>query len=181
MAGLRNKFERYNRLINLVDFGGVYLCKEVLFKKECWPTDGRLLYDHLRGSTFRNCRIPEQKDVVFPPTRETDIDKFDLSLFTELISKIFGNKYESLVRDLRSMRNILLHRGDKMISKDEFDKIWESYSNLLENHGLDLRLIEEFRLEDNVIFITQGIIKYNYYISKILLFDIKLLLFFSIK
>ena len=181
MAGLRNKFERYNRLTNLVDFGGVYLCKDVLFKKECWPTDGRLLYDHIRGLTLRGFSYNAQRDAVLPPTRVTDIDKFDLPLFTKLIYMAFGNKYKSLVDDLRSMRNSLVHRGDKMISKDEFDKIWESYSNLLENHGLDLRLIEEFRLEDNVIFITQGIIKYNYYISKILLFDIKLLLFFSIK
>ena len=181
MAGLRKELDRYNRLVNLVDVGGVYLCKEVLFKKELWPTDGRDLYKHMEPLRSRTPYLI-QKEFVCPPSGVTDIEKFDLTLLTKIIELAFGSKYASLMKDLRSMRNSLAHRGNKKLSKVEFDENWKISANVLEKYGFDLTLVDELRLEDNVIFITQGTRKYtfqyNYYISKILLFDINLLLFF---
>ena len=69
------------------------------------------------------------------------------------------------------------------LSKVEFDEIWKNYTGILRKHGFDVTMLNELKPEDNIIYITQGIMKYtfqyNYYISEFLLFHISHLLFFS--
>lgn len=182
MVGLHNEFDRYNRLLNLVSFAGGSLCKDLLFKTENWPTDGRLLYKYMEP--LRSKFVAKaQRDVLFPPSGVTDINQCDLTLLTTIIQLSFGNKYGSLVRDVRKMRNILVHKGDMKLSKVEFDEIWKNYTGILRKHGFDVTMLNELKPEDNIIYITQGIMKYtfqyNYYISEFLLFHISHLLFFS--
>ena len=143
------EYEKWVRLMTLIDFAGRHLCYDVLFKREQLPIDGSLLYAELEGLKSKICRYADQLEIAFPSSKITDHNKFDLTLFTSIIQTKFGDKYKKLVDDLRQARNKELHRGSKkMLSDTEFNMLWNDITNMLQSHGFDLKLVIDLKSSD---------------------------------
>ena len=152
MAAAKNnlcqEYEKWFRLTTLIDFAGRHLCYDVLFKQEKLPTDGALLYTELESLKSKICRFRDQREIVFPSSGITDHKKFDLTLFTSIIESKFRDKYKTLVGDLRGVRNKEFHRGNKTLSDTEFNNLWNDITNMLENHGFDIKLVDDLKTSD---------------------------------
>ena len=145
MDDISHEYENWLRLTILVDFSGRNLCHNVLFVKEQLPTDGKLLYKELE--TVR-CKYEDQRKILFPSSGITDCDKFDVTLYTRVIKGKFGNKYDSLVNDLRDVRNKLFHYGKKEIPDREFNQLWKDTTDMLQQHEFDLGLVDGLKTCD---------------------------------
>ena len=55
-----------------------------------------------------------------------------MTLLTDIIRHKFGDKYKSLVSDLKKWRNDIVHRGNKRLSTDEFNQLWRDISDMLQ-------------------------------------------------
>ena len=144
---LCQEYEKQFRLITLIDLAGRYLCYEVLLKKEKLPTDGALLYTELKNVKSK-IRFKDQIEVAFSTSGITDYKKFDLTLLASAIQSKFGDKYETLVGDLRNAQNKEFHRGNKTMSYNEFENLWNETKNMLENHGFDMKLVRNLTTSD---------------------------------
>ena len=125
--------ERWLRLVTLIDYAGLKLCKDVLHRKEGLPDDGAQLYCRLKD--FKNkMQFKSQKEILSPPNGIIDESKFDITLYTKLIEVMFKPKYDLLIKDLRENRNVLCHMANKDISESEFEKKWKHVCEILERH-----------------------------------------------
>lgn len=147
------------RLVLLIDYGGKALCCDALFNKENWPTNGVELYKKLKAYEKKICQFQSQRKILLPPSGLTDYNKFDLTLFTSVISNIFGKTYKSLVEDLRLARNQEYHRANKVLSDPEFKVLWKDTKDMLKKYGFDITKVNDFddsfldqRLKDMGIF-----------------------------
>ena len=122
MDKLSQEYKNWLCLAILIDFSGRKLCHKVLFVQEQLPTDGKLLYKELETL---NCQYQDQRKTLRPSSGITNCDRFDVTLYTRVIKGKFGNKYDSLVTDLRDARNKLFYAGKKEISDKEFNQLWE--------------------------------------------------------
>ena len=145
MDSLSQEYESWLRLAILIDFSGRKLCHNVLFVQEQLPTDGRLLYEELK--TLK-CQYRDQREILCPSSGITDCDKFDVTLCTNAIKQKFGNKYDSLVTDVRNARNKLFHTGKKEIPDIEFDQLWKDTTDMLQKHHFDLALVDGLKTCD---------------------------------
>ena len=139
------EYENWFRLTVLIDFGGRNVCHNVLFVKELLPTDGKSLYTSLINFKSKLCRFSDQARVIFPPSGITDFNKFDVTLYTSIISVLFGKKYKRLVDDLRFTRNKQFHRGNKELSHQEFGLLWVETADMLQSHGFDITLVDDLK------------------------------------
>ena len=125
--------ERWLRLVTLIDYAGLKLCKDVLHRKEGLPDDGAQLYCRLKD--FKNkMQFKSQKEILSPTNGIIDESKFDITLYTKLIEVMFKPKYDLLIKDLRENRNVLCHMANKDISESEFEKKWKHVCEILERH-----------------------------------------------
>ena len=145
MDNISQEYENWLRLTILVDFSGRNLCYNVLFVKEQLPTDGKLLYKELE--TLR-CQYEDQREILCPSSGITNCDKFDVTLYTRIIKGKFGNKYDSLVNDLRDARNKLFHTGKKEIHDKEFNMLWKDTTDMLQKHNFDFELVDGLKTLD---------------------------------
>lgn len=145
MNNLRLEYEKWLRMAILTDFGGRELCHDVLFNKEQLPTDGKLLWKELDGL---KCQYQDQREILCPASGSTDYTKFDVTLYTSIIQKKFGKKYDTLVTDLRKARNGIFHRGKKELSDNEFECLWKSTLDMLQKHGFNPQLIVHLKVCD---------------------------------
>lgn len=144
-SDLPEKYEKWLRIAILIDFAGRHLCYELLHKKEQLPTDGAKLYKELKDLKSKICRFKDQEEILCPSSEIIDESKFDLTLLLNVIDKKFPNKYVSFVTDLRRLRNIESHRGDKSLSNEEFDKKWNETIQILQNHGFNIKLVGDLK------------------------------------
>ena len=126
--------ENWLRLVVLIDYGGTKLCKEVLHTKEGLPEDGSQLYHKLLPYKDK-MQYLDQKEIVSPQSGITDEGKFDITLYTKLIEKMFKGRHQDLIKDLRKNRNDLHHMASKDISNSDFEKRWKSACDMLHRHG----------------------------------------------
>ena len=145
MDNLSQEYENWLRLTTLVHFSGKKLCHNVLFVQEQLPTDGKLLYKELESVS---CQYKGQREILCPTSGITDCDKFDITLYTRVIQRKFGNKYDSLVNDLRDARNKLFHIGKKEIPDKEFNQLWKDTTDMLQKHNFDLALVDGLKTSD---------------------------------
>ena len=128
------KSEKWLRLVTLIDYAGRQLCQEVLHKQEGLPCDGAQLYSKLEPYKGK-MQYEDQKKILCPSNGITDESKFDLTLYTKLISVMYKPTYDSLIQDLRDYRNHLYHMGNKDMSESTFDHEWKSAYNMLQVHN----------------------------------------------
>ena len=139
MTDLVEIFEKngnWLRLVTLIDYAGVHLCKEVLHAKEGLPTDGAKLYQRLGAYNIQRLN-GTQREIVFPKTKKTDEDEFDLTLYTHLIQQMFPSRYNNLITTLRGIRNDMYHMANKEISEVNFQIWWDRICVELQKHGFN--------------------------------------------
>ena len=145
---ISEEYENWLRLITLVDYAGRMLCRDVLFKQENLPEDEVELFKVLEKLKSKICRYPNQSEILCPPTGKTDHRTFDVTLFMSIIKEKYGNKYKSLVDDLRNARNKEFHKGEKSLSGSEFNQLWNDTSKMLVKHGFDDKLVKKVKDSD---------------------------------
>ena len=133
MDNLSEEYKNWLRLTILVDFSGRNLCHNVLFVKE---------------QETVSCQYKDQRKILCPTSGITNCDKFDVTLYTRVIKEKFGNKYDSLVNDVRDARNKLFHTGKKEIPDKEFNQLWKDTTDMLQKHNFDLALVDGLKTSD---------------------------------
>ena len=136
--------EKWLRLITLIDYAGTQLCKETLHTKEGLPYNGAQLYCKLIVYKDK-MQFNEQKEILCPPNGMTDENKFDITLYTNLIQVMFKSKYDALINDLRKKRNHLHHMANKDMSETDFESEWSSTCAMLQRHGFN-RSVEDLKI-----------------------------------
>ena len=126
--------ENWLRLVVLIDYAGSKLCQEVLHTKEGLLEDGSLLYHELLPYKDK-MQFNNQKEILCPQSGVTDESKFDITLYTRPIEKMFVGRHNLLIKDLRKTRNDLHHLANKDISDSDFEKRWKSACDMLQRHG----------------------------------------------
>lgn len=116
--------EKWLRLVTLIEYGGTVLCKKILHRTEGLPNDGAQLFYQLLP--YKKCmQFDDQKQILCPLNKITDESKFDITLYTRLIEKMFVGRHNLLIKDLRKTRNDLHHLANKDISDSDFEKTME--------------------------------------------------------
>ena len=162
MDNLSKEYDKWLRVMILIDYGGRQLCNDILFNREGLSTDGVCLREELRHLTNLN---NDQREKVFPRNGEPDFNTFDVTLLTDIIKLKFRGKYRSFVHDLKSSRNDIFHRGNKELSIAEFQHLWGETSSMLQRYGFDLKSVGDLKFcgsfshqeyRDIIKFILQG-------------------------
>ena len=138
-------YEKWLRLMTLIDHAGEKICRDLLFIKERVPEDGKKLYNFLRPFKYSIELNRDQRSILYPHNHCTDKSKFDISLYIRIIQGVFVNKYQSLDY-LRTLRNKLFHTGCTNLTEAHFNKLWNDASNLLKWYNFDMSSVA--RLKD---------------------------------
>ena len=147
MAGeeIAVKYEYWIRLVTLIHYVGSKVCKNIIHTVENLPADGAQLYQALNQKRADFDKLlrkgvikQDQYDFIFPQNGVTDIEKFDITLFTFVISVMFGKrKYQQLIEELRKWRNEEFHQGEIGMTKIDFDNKWNAFLQLVGNYGIN--------------------------------------------
>ena len=150
MDNISKEYDRWLRVMILIDYGGRQVCQNILFNQEELPMDGVGLQNELLH--LRNLN-KNQREKVFPSNGEPpDYKTFDVTLLTDIIRAKFGARYRSVVHDLKHWRNEIFHRGNKGLSIDEFRQLWRNISDMLQHHGFDLGSIKFKPIRDLEVY-----------------------------
>ena len=131
-------YEKWLRLMTLIDHAGKKVCHDILFIKERLPEDGKLLYDFLKYREYDINPNRDQRFVLYPHNNCTDKSEFDITLYIRIIQGIWGNKYEKYLDNLRKLRNRLFHTGSTNLTEANFTALWNYASNALERYNFDM-------------------------------------------
>ena len=139
------QYESWIRLLTLIHCVGFEVCKNILHNLEQLPVDGAQLYQALNGKRAdfnkllrKNVLKQDQFNLIFPGNGVTDITKFDITLFTFVITVMFGKrKYQQLVEELRKWRNEEFHQGQIQMTKADFNAKWNAFIQLVGNYGIN--------------------------------------------
>ena len=128
--------ENWLRLVVLTDYAGLKLYMNVVHSKKGLPKDGLQLYHELLP--FKDSmQYHDQKEILCPASGVTDVSKFEITLYTKLIEKMFEGRHTMLIKDLRKIRNDLHHMSSKDTSDSDFEKQWRSACDMLQGHGFN--------------------------------------------
>ena len=83
----------------------------------------------------------------------TNHNDFDMALFTRITEVICGSECESIVKDMRHLRNEECHRSNKEVPNTDFDNLWKCTGDVLEKCIFDLSLVND--LKDGDPFLNQ--------------------------
>ena len=131
-----NKFEKWTRLVIMLQQGGESVCKYILHTEMGVPTDGAEMYKHLKNyeaDIKRTIRYDYQKKILLPANKHIDKTKLDIPLFSYIIQILDKNKKYPSIKELRFMRNDLFHMEEnrRNMSQKEFDDQWDKVAQLL--------------------------------------------------
>ena len=124
-------YEKWLRLMTLIDYAGKKICHDLLFITERLPVDGKLFYSILWRNEYRIKPNRYQRFILYPQSHRTDKSKFDISLYIRIIQGLCGNKYEQYLDNLRKLRNRLFHTGCTNLTETDFNTLWNDASDIL--------------------------------------------------
>ena len=147
IGSVDESYKNWLGLIALLDYGGRSICTDKL-KSEGVPIDGdsaelrKFFDDHKEKFTFKR-----QKLILCPADtdKRTDKAKFDISLYADILHKVYPRKYGQFAVDLKKWRNELFHKGDKVYAQKEFDNSWSKLSDFLQKNGFDLNKVNDWK------------------------------------
>ena len=146
-----NKFEKWCRLVILLQEGGESACKYILHTEMGVPTDGGEMYKHLKSyeaDIKKTIMTGYQKKILLPADKQIDIKKLDIPLFSYIIQILDKNKKYPSIKELRNKRNKLFHmEGDQRnMSEQDFNAQWNEVEKLL--NGLNFDTSSVINLKD---------------------------------
>ena len=131
-------YEKWLRLMTLIDHAGKKICHDLLFITERLPEDEKLLYSFLKNNEFDIKPNRDQRSILYPHNHCTDKSKFDISLYIRIIQGLCGSKYEKYLDNLRKLRNRLFHAGCTNFTEADFKMLWSDASNILKWYNFDM-------------------------------------------
>ena len=131
--------------MTLIRYVGFEICKNILHNIELLPVNGAQLYLALFRQQREFNRLLRKKvlnqnqfDLIFPVNGSTDITKFDITLFTCVITVMFGKqKYKVIVNELKKWRNEEFHQGEILVNHLEFNNKWNNFLLLAAGYGVN--------------------------------------------
>ena len=148
-----NKFEKWCRLVILVQEGGESVCKEIIYTEMGVLTDGREMYKYLKKyetDIKKSKMFSYQKRALLPDDENIDKKKLDVPLFTYIIQILDKtNKYSSIEK-LRYKRNELFHMEEvrRNMSVQQFDNLWDEVSQLLNDLNVNKSLLNSLKSDN---------------------------------
>ena len=139
-----NKFEKWCRLVILLQEGEESVCKYIFHTEMGVPTDGGEMYKHLQSyeaDIKKNIKYSYQKEIVLRTDKHVDKTKLDIHLFSYIIQTLDKNKKYPSIQNLRYIRNDLFHMEEKRrnMSGQEFNYQWNKVEQLLNDFNFDMR------------------------------------------
>ena len=150
MAMAYTKCAKYYHLTNQIDLSGTNLCCDVLFKRENFPTDEKMLYHKLEEGIFKENFHKADLMRIFPYSKMTNVREWSLTLFMRVIDELFRGKYNRLLRDLKTLRDALYNKGNKDLSNDEFEKYYGRAKKIFKYHGFEFNVCNESGYDDTI-------------------------------
>ena len=154
-------YENWLRLVILIDSAGKRLCYDILHEKEQLPLDGGQLYFKLESyKTKMHYQI--HKEILCPPSKIIDENKFDLVIYTAVIHLMFGAKYDTLIYDVRDMRHKIFHMKDVWNCTANIEQLWNEACTVLCKHGFDVKSLNVLRTSDlSLVKECKGILEFQ--------------------
>uniref|UniRef100_A0A7M5WTQ7 Uncharacterized protein n=1 Tax=Clytia hemisphaerica TaxID=252671 RepID=A0A7M5WTQ7_9CNID len=139
-------YENWLRLMTLIHYVGFEICKNILHNIEKLPVNGAQLYLALfrRQREFnkllrKQVLHQDQFDLIFPANGSTDITQFDITLFSLVITVMFGKKkYKVIVNELKKWRNEEFHQGEILMNQVDFNAKWNAFLLLATPYGVNV-------------------------------------------
>ena len=155
--------EKHCRLCLMLNKGGTKACHHLFLKrvKELSPIDHQpypWTIQHFLVSKRETMKKEMSKDklsVLFPKTGDTDLSKWDLSLFCSVLTKYcdLKNLLRLDVERFRSLRNDLCHMNEPNISNDEFrdhvETIQVITSRVVDDQNVKMEIEDTMRTLEN--------------------------------
>lgn len=150
------KFEKWCRLVILLQEGGESVCKYILHNKLDVPTDGGEMYKHFQSyeaDIRKTIKYSYQKEIILPANKHIDEKKIDIPLFSYMIQILDKNKTYSSIENLRFMRNDLFHMEEnrRNMSEQEFNDQWDKLTQLLKDLNFDMSSLSSLKRIDLVM------------------------------
>ena len=115
---LIQEYSNWVRFFILTDYGGGSLC--LLCSSKAKFANGVQLHKSVEPEQVRMCWFEDQRQVLCLSSEVANYNFFCLIFFTRIIEVIFRSKYESLVKDMRNLRNEECHRSNKEVPNTDF-------------------------------------------------------------
>lgn len=153
-----NKFDKWCRLVILIEEGGLTVCKDILHKRMHVPTEGQGIYkclQHYRMEIEKYKLHAYQEKILLPDDAVIDKKQLNLHLYTYIIQVLDKAKQYSSIKRLRYKRNKLFHmeEGRRDMCEEEFEEYWDQVSQMLKSLGYDMILLNSLKSE--ALFLTQ--------------------------
>ena len=107
--------------------------------------NGVQLHKSVEPEQVRMCWFEDQRQVLCLSSEVANYNFFCLIFFTRIIEVIFRSKYESLVKDMRNLRNEECHRSNKEVPNTDFVNLWKCTADMLEKCSLDFSLVDDLK------------------------------------
>ena len=102
------------------------------------------------------------KEVLCPPSKIIDENKFDLVIYTAVIHLMFGAKYDTLIYDVRDMRHKIFHMKDVWNCTANIEQLWNEACTVLCKHGFDVKSLNVLRTSDlSLVKECKGILEFQ--------------------
>lgn len=133
---MHKHYENWLRVVALIDYAGKRLCHEILHIKEGLPLDGENLYRELE--IYKDdMHFEIYEEILCPPDKVIDENKFDLLVYTIVIYHRCGARYKKLLDEVGDLRNEVFHMQDESICTADFQELWRKAYDMLCNYDCD--------------------------------------------
>ena len=148
-----NKFDKWCRLVILIEEGGLSLCKDILHQRMHVPTEGQGIYKYLQRYRLEIEKYKlqaYQEKILLPDDGVIDKKQLNLPLYTYIIQILDKTQNYPLIAKLRQKRNELFHAAEgKIYMKEQlFNEHWDKISQLLASLHYNVDLIKSLKTED---------------------------------
>ena len=145
-----SKYEKWNRLVMLIQEGGESVCKYILHTEMGVPIEGQEMHKYLEkyATDIKKSKMYRyEKKTLLNEDGNIDTTKLDLKLSTFIIEILDKNKKYPLIPKLRYKRNELFHMEEvqRNMSEKEFDDRWNELSRLLKDLNCDLSSLQSLK------------------------------------
>lgn len=145
-----SKYEKWNRLVMLIQEGGESVCKYILHTEIGVPTEGQEMHKYLQkyATDIKKSKMyGYEKKTLLTEDGNIDTTKLDLKLSTYIIEILDKNKKYPLILTLRYKRDELFHMEEvqRNMSEKEFDDRWNELSRLLKDLNCDLSSLQSLK------------------------------------
>ena len=145
-----SKYEKWNRLVMLIQEGGESVCKYILHTEMGVPIEGQEMHKYLQkyATDIKKSKMYRyEKKTLLNEDGNIDTTKLGLRLSTNIIEILDKNKKYPSISELRHKRNELLHMEEvqRNMSEKEFDDRWNELSRLLKGLNCDLSSLQSLK------------------------------------